>query len=428
MGKAVVAVYTQIGFRARTNVPDPAALNTAFSAGDASLNSDFTWDVDTLIRVRFIVSQSELTANNNMATEFALQYNRNATTWEPIGAIGGGTEAVDYANSNFTDGDNCTQLLSSPFPYISGDGMEITPTDTITFTETPLATEATEIEVSIIINSGVVSDADAIQLRLIFSLDDETPPATILGGGYTEYPDITVSAEAGPQTIPLDAVTLASSPQELNAQADQVIPMSEVTLVGSAETMESVSSQPPAQIANMVAATLASAAQALDVIPGNANVFLSDLTLASAAQALDVIPGSVSVLMGTATLVSSAQTLDVSLATYVALGTTTLVSSPQELEATPGAVAVEMQVVTLTSSPQVLGVSGATIIMMGTVTLSSSTQSLIVLLAVIVNIQEITLTGAAQALSVGVDAGVVALPSYRVVGRGIMRGVGRGVG
>ena len=218
MGKAVQALYDQDSFRGRTNVPDPSGVNAAFDAGDAGVNDNWTQDVDTLFRIRFLIQQTVATANNNIATEFLVQYNKNGGGWTDVAVQSAVTDAVRYANGDFADGDDTTQLVGSG-SFVTGDGVEVTPTDTISFTEAALS--ETEIEFALEIYSGQVADEDIIELRLLFSLDDETPPATVLNS-YTNTPSLTVN-EAASHDITLNQVTETGLAQAMSASKDSTI-------------------------------------------------------------------------------------------------------------------------------------------------------------------------------------------------------------
>ena len=128
MGMPVAPTYDQDGWRARTNVPDPTGVNTAFDAGDAAEDIDWTQDTDVLFRARVIVKQTNAAATSHadMATEFTLQYNNGDVEWLNVGAVGGGTEDVDFANaSGFADGDDTTSLLTTDTNnFVTGDGVE----------------------------------------------------------------------------------------------------------------------------------------------------------------------------------------------------------------------------------------------------------------------------------------------------------------
>lgn len=186
---------------------------------------------------------------------------------------------------------------------------------------------------------------------------------------------------AAAQVINMSAATLVSSPQGLNVSPGAInIPMSEATLVSSAETMESVTSIPPAQTVSMVVVTLVSSAQGLNnIIPGATSVPLSAITLVGALQTLTPITVEPqTIVMGYATLVSSAQGLNVAVDQIIPMGYASLVSSIQGLNVIPGAASVEMGYATLVSAAQALTpVGGAVTVPMSSITLASAIQSLI---------------------------------------------------
>lgn len=193
MGMPQAPSFDQDGWRARTNVPDPSGINAAFDVGDASKDADWTQDTDILFRVRFVIKQTDATAasHSNIITQFILQYNNSTAGWNDVGAVGGGTEDVDFILADgFTDGDNTTQVIDSG-TFRTGKGKETNTSTSVFFTEEALS--ETEIETSLVINASQVTDGDTIDLRFLYSNDDEDPPATVLEA-YTAIPTITVNA------------------------------------------------------------------------------------------------------------------------------------------------------------------------------------------------------------------------------------------
>jgi hypothetical protein len=203
MGMPVEPVFSQLNFRGRTSVQNPTGINTAFDAGDAAAGADWTQDADTIFRVRYVILQSEITTANSVNTtqEFGLEYNYNGGGWTPVAAQGANTDPVQYADGDFADGADTTQLIGSA-QFVTGDGVEVTPSDTITFTDEPGVVEETELEFAVEIVGGQVTDGLTLDLRVIYSLDDETPPATAFGT-YTDTPTITTNVVAGPATMEL---------------------------------------------------------------------------------------------------------------------------------------------------------------------------------------------------------------------------------
>lgn len=200
MGKPVAPTYDQDGFRARTNVKDPAGVNAAFDAGDAAKDADWTQDVDELIRVRLVVKQTNAAAANHddLITEFILQYNNGGAGWNNVGAVGADVEDVQFiAATGFADGDDTTQVIGAG-TFVTGDSIEVdSPSDSVTFTAETLT--ETEIEVAIEIVGANVADEDTIQLRLLYSAGDESPPATAMG--TTKIPTMTANKAAGYELV-----------------------------------------------------------------------------------------------------------------------------------------------------------------------------------------------------------------------------------
>lgn len=191
----VLPNYDQQAFRFRDGVPDPSGVNAAFDASDSAKNADTSLLIDTLYRVRFVVQQTNKSADDadDLATEFRLQYNNvtSGSGWANVGDEGTGTEGVEFDTpSGFGEGDATTQLLGTG-TFISGRGCYDSITGTCSFTASA-ATE-TEIEFSIRINGPQVDDGDEIQLRVFYSKTNESPPSTVLAF-YTETPTITVDA------------------------------------------------------------------------------------------------------------------------------------------------------------------------------------------------------------------------------------------
>ncbi len=199
MGQPVAPLYDLDGFRGRDNVPDPSGVDAAFDAGDTAFNTGWTQTTGQLIRFRMVVKQTVGTAvnHNNLVTEFILQY-ENATAgggFLDVGAVGGGSEDVDFAAATgFADGDNTAQVIGSG-TNVAGDSMETNAaSDSITFSEETSGQEC-EIEVSVIVNAAQVTDGDVINFRLLFSDNNEAPPATQLNA-ETNAPTLTVDKPA----------------------------------------------------------------------------------------------------------------------------------------------------------------------------------------------------------------------------------------
>lgn len=201
MGKPIAPVFDQDGFRGRDNVPDPSGVDAAFDAGDTAANTNFSYDADTILRMRLVVKQTEATAINHDAliTEFIIQYDIDqAASWSDVGAVGGGTEGVDFIEATgFADGENTTLLLGGS-GGVAGESRETNnPTDSVTFTTEALS--ECELEIAIVFNGGVLSDGAEIDLRVLYSDGDVSPPATAMG--TTLLPRITVNVAAATATF-----------------------------------------------------------------------------------------------------------------------------------------------------------------------------------------------------------------------------------
>lgn len=200
MGMPEAPVYDLEEFRARTSVPDPSGINTAFDGSDAALNADWSQPVDQLIRIRFTIDQENAIADvtDDLATEFILQYNNSGGGWNTVGAVGADVEDVQYiAAIGFADHDNTTQVIGAG-TFVTGDGLETNvATDTVTFSTGAIS--ETELEVSIEIVGANVTDADTIDLRWLWSTGGAAPPATTMTA--TETPTMTVDKPSVAGTV-----------------------------------------------------------------------------------------------------------------------------------------------------------------------------------------------------------------------------------
>ena len=191
------------GFRFRDSVPDPAAVNTAFDAGDSAAGTDISWDIDTLLRVRITVEQTVNTAigDDALVTPFRLRFSHEGGAYTDVGAPAAGGVAVRLVAAAFTDHDDTTELLSAGGgTFVTGDGVDATQTtDEVTFTDEALT--FTELEFAIEIVGGTVANDDTIDLRVYYSDADESPPATALHA-YTDTPRVTVTGVVAPTGPP----------------------------------------------------------------------------------------------------------------------------------------------------------------------------------------------------------------------------------
>jgi hypothetical protein len=194
MTKTSAPTYSQAYYRFRDNVPDPTGVDAAFDAGDTAENNGATITTDSQFRLRIAIEQTNAEAypsTGDLTTEFLLQYNHEGGGYNTVT----GSTPVQFALcSGFANHDNTTtKRLSSANTLYTGDGLEVSgATDTIAMPE--LATSVVELEFSLTIDSGQVSDTDTIDFRILYSASDESPPATTMT--YTVTPTLTVSAGA----------------------------------------------------------------------------------------------------------------------------------------------------------------------------------------------------------------------------------------
>ena len=195
MGMPVAPTFDQDKFRARTAVPGPPDHDDAFDSGDAAADTNWSQPVDQQIRVRFVIQQTNAAAEShaNLITNFLLQYNTNSGGWNEVGVHDADVEDVQfYDQTSISDGDPTeTQILGSG-TFVNGLYTdEQNGNQTTGFTE--LALTETELEVSIEIVGSNVTITDTIELRFLYSADDESPPATVLEA-YTSIPEMTAAA------------------------------------------------------------------------------------------------------------------------------------------------------------------------------------------------------------------------------------------
>lgn len=303
---------------------------------------------------------------------------------------------------------------------------------------------------------------DAVPGPVIVVLNPSSPNALQLTGSPQT---LTVDAPIPPVTIPMDELTLASSPQALSVLRNVLC--DELTLAGSAETLSidapitiatdelTLASAP--QIIDIDAPitivldelTLASSPEIISVLPGGVNVPTDELTLASSAEIIQVAPGEVQTPTDELTLASSAEILTIFISVAVPLDELTLASSIEDLSVdapitiatneltlagsapiitpVPGEIQVPtdeltlassvealipfttipVDELTLASSPEILAVApGEAIVPLDELTLASSPEDLSVLIPIILD--ELTLASSIEALTV--DPGEVQVP------------------
>lgn len=203
MTKTSAPVYDQTDYRVRDNVYDPSGVDAAFDSGDTAQNTAGDVTVDMIARARALVKQTNASnyGTTDATTEFRWQYQNvtQSTGWVNVGDEGGGTEDVEFETpTGFTEGATTSTSLLGSGTRVNGRGCTDSISGSVTFTD--LAATEAELEVAFRINSSQVNDGDTIQLRVLYSVSDESPPATTLGS-YTRVVEFTVDKPAGPQTL-----------------------------------------------------------------------------------------------------------------------------------------------------------------------------------------------------------------------------------
>ena len=170
--------YTQASFRGRNDDGSETAATWI-----AALNTNFTQDVDTNFRIRFLIQETEDVADANV--QFQLQYNYEGGGWNDVN--GSSSVVRSFASSEFTDGDDTTQQLGSGTFISNNDCMDeangLVGGANLDFTAT--ANQEVEAEFCIQIRDADTSGGDTIQLRLIKEADEALTT-------YTNTPTITV--------------------------------------------------------------------------------------------------------------------------------------------------------------------------------------------------------------------------------------------
>src|SRR3989304_1294121 len=112
-----VTSTNQCGFRGRTD--DSVGLNVD-SGWSAAQNTDFSWDVDVVRRIRFEVEEVNNKIKNQTGT---LEYNLLGAGWNPVTSSSSVLRAV--ASGQFADGDATSNVLTaSAKTFVAGAGDE----------------------------------------------------------------------------------------------------------------------------------------------------------------------------------------------------------------------------------------------------------------------------------------------------------------
>lgn len=263
MPVAPTFVFPTSGFRFRDNVPDPSSADAAFDAGDAAAGTDLQLDLDTFMRVRLLLQQTNAAAeaHGDLDQEFNIEYRINTGggfgSWTAIGAIGTTAEAVIFAAGTPADQVALATQRLGGGTFADGIYMESDPstTDAVVFPE--LSAEEAEIEVAFEIISEVANLGDIIELRAQFVSAPENTPT------WNDDPSIT----AAPPAVSVDVTGVV-------AAADAAGVIGAVASVGIVDVAGVVATADAAGVAGAVAAVIALPVELLLRIPFQENTLL----------------------------------------------------------------------------------------------------------------------------------------------------------
>ena len=202
MPVAPTFVFPTNGFRFRDSVVDPSSEDAAFDAGDAAAGTDIaSWEVDTLLRLRMLLQQtnSAAEAHGDLTGTLVIEYNQNGGGWNAVAAIGTDTDACQFVGGaplNLASIDS--QLIGSGTFLTDGDYLETDPSGVMAFTDLSDGAEEIEVEACIEFPAGQVSDEDTIDIRIGFSTTPANAPT------YTDVGRVTIN-KPPPPTIDQDS-------------------------------------------------------------------------------------------------------------------------------------------------------------------------------------------------------------------------------
>src|SRR3990167_3159419 len=178
MTTMVNPTWTQSDYRGRN---DDGSQTTA-TWKTAGNNTAFSQVIDTIFRIRLRITETA-GANQNNTPQFKLQFQKNGGGYVDVAAQGATTDAVRYADSSLTDDIVTTQQIGKG----SFEAGRIDENGAHTALGS-MSSENTEMEWAVEIYSGQVVGGDAINLRAVLA------DGTLLNGGYTNTPEISVVA------------------------------------------------------------------------------------------------------------------------------------------------------------------------------------------------------------------------------------------
>lgn len=177
MGGGTSPVVRQQGFRGRG---DTVGINS--TTWDYNENTNFSWDVDTTLRVRILISDTVTSTKTTNYNGVQLQFDLESAGLTTVTD----TTAIQYTTSSqFTDADAVTssQITGGQNTFTNGEGDTNNTLNTIT-----LGTAAnghTEIEFCITIDSAQVNDGDQFTLEVsgMDTTATQIPTITIVKAG-----------------------------------------------------------------------------------------------------------------------------------------------------------------------------------------------------------------------------------------------------
>ena len=160
--------------------------NETTATWKAAANTDWTQQLDTNFRVRFLIE--ELDDVEDLDVQFQLQYNVDAGGWNDVNASSSNVRSS--ASPNVTDGANTTEQMSGPGTFIGSQGgfdevNGLAGNMGMDFTTT--VNQETEVEFCCQLRSAELAPGATVQLRLLKEPD-------ISFGSYTNTPTLSVPA------------------------------------------------------------------------------------------------------------------------------------------------------------------------------------------------------------------------------------------
>lgn len=186
--------YDQTDFRARND--DGSETGATWQA---STNTDWSQYYQDPLRIRLAVAEVNGEKDNNR--QFQLQYSHNSGTWTNVTTSSSVVQAT--TSSNFADGDNTTQQISSG-TFLAGRMSE----DGIAGDNSAISFnggDTTELEWMLSVVNADVSDGDTVSLRAVFG------DGTVFGT-YTNTPTATINTSQVISTAPATTTSTAISP------------------------------------------------------------------------------------------------------------------------------------------------------------------------------------------------------------------------